>query len=268
MLLQVDNLKVKYGLTRALKGFSLEIGEGQAVAVFGSNGAGKTTLLKTLSGLPQAASRALEMEIEEGAIRLDGEPIASKRPDEIVRMGVAHVPEGREVFRDLSVEENLWMGSYTRAGGMGRMNGDAKRVFDYFPQLAERRKNRADTLSGGEQQMLAIGRALMMRPRILLLDEPSLGLAPVLVDQIFDILRTIRQEEGLTTLLVEQNAHLALGFAEHGYVLESGRGVLSGPTAELAQNETVREFYLGIATDEKRRSYADARTYRRRKHWR
>ena len=265
MLLQVDNLKVKYGLTRALKGFSLEIGEGQAVAVLGSNGAGKTTLLKTLSGVPQAASRSLEMEIEEGTIRLDGEPIASKRPDEIVRMGVAHVPEGREVFADLTVEENLWMGCYTRAGAM---NGDAKRVFDYFPRLAERRKYRADTLSGGEQQMLAIGRALMTRPRILLLDEPSLGLAPVLVDQIFDILRTIRQEEGLTTLLVEQNAHLALEFAEHGYVLESGRGVLSGSTEELTRNETVREFYLGIATDDKRRSYADARTYRRRKHWR
>jgi branched-chain amino acid transport system ATP-binding protein len=265
VLLQVDNLKVKYGLTRALKGFSLEVEEGRAVAVLGSNGAGKTTLLKTLSGLPRAASRALEMEVEEGDVRLDGEPITAKRPDEIVRLGVAHVPEGREVFRDLTVEENLWMGSYTRRGGP---NGDAGRVLDYFPQLAARRKNRADTLSGGEQQMLAIGRALMARPRILLLDEPSLGLAPVLVDQIFGILRTIRQEEGLTTVLVEQNAHLALAFAEQAYILESGRGVLSGTSAELRENETVREFYLGIAADENRRSYADARTYRRRKHWR
>ena len=265
MLLEVDNLKVKYGLTRALKGFSLEIEEGQAIAVLGSNGAGKTTLLKTLSGLPQAASRSLEMEVEEGAIRLDRVPIDSKRPDEIVRMGVAHVPEGREVFRDLSVEDNLKMGSYTR---VGESNGEVKRVFEYFPALDARRKNRADTLSGGEQQMLAIGRALMARPRLLLLDEPSLGLAPVLVDQIFDILRTIRREEALTTLLVEQNAHLALDYADYAYVLESGRGVLSGTSDELAQNETVREFYLGIAADETRRSYADARTYRRRKHWR
>ena len=265
MLLEVDNLKVKYGLTRALKGFSLEVQEGQAIAVLGSNGAGKTTLLKTLSGLPQAASRSLEMEVEEGAIRLDGVSIDSKRPDEIVRMGVAHVPEGREVFRDLSVEDNLKMGSYTR---VGESNGEVKRVFEYFPALDARRKNRADTLSGGEQQMLAIGRALMARPRLLLLDEPSLGLAPVLVDQIFDILRTIRREEALTTLLVEQNAHLALDYADYAYVLESGRGVLSGTSDELAQNETVREFYLGIAADETRRSYADARTYRRRKHWR
>ena len=265
MLLEVDNLKVKYGLTRALKGFSLQVEEGQAVAVLGSNGAGKTTLLKTLSGLPQAASRALEMEREEGTIRLNGEAIEKKRPDEIVRKGVAHVPEGREVFPDLSVEENLWMGTYTRRGAM---NGDLKRVFDYFPRLEARRKNRADTLSGGEQQMLAIGRALMARPRVLFLDEPSLGLAPVLVDQIFDNLRTIRKEEGLTTLLVEQNAHAALGFADYAYILETGRGVLSGPSEEMAQNETVREFYLGLAKDEKRRSYADARTYRRRKHWR
>jgi branched-chain amino acid transport system ATP-binding protein len=265
VLLEVDNLKVKYGLTRALKGFSLEVQEGQAIAVLGSNGAGKTTLLKTLSGLPQAASRALEMEVEEGAIRLDGAPIDSKRPDEIVRMGVAHVPEGREVFRDLSVEENLMMGTYTCAGGK---NGELKRVFEYFPALDARRQNRADTLSGGEQQMLAIGRALMARPRLLLLDEPSLGLAPVLVDQIFDILRTIRREEALTTLLVEQNAHLALDYADYAYVLESGRGVLSGTSDKLAQNETVREFYLGIVADETRRSYADARTYRRRKHWR
>jgi branched-chain amino acid transport system ATP-binding protein len=265
VLLQVDNLKVKYGLTRALKGFSLEVEEGQAVAVLGSNGAGKTTFLKTLSGLPQAASRSLEMEVEEGSVRLDGRDVTALRPDELVRLGVAHVPEGREVFRDLSVEENLWMGAYTRNG---HGNGGAERVLAHFPALAERRRNRAHTLSGGEQQMLAIGRALMARPRVLLLDEPSLGLAPVLVDQIFAILRTIRREEGLTTLLVEQNAHLALGFADQAYILEAGRGVLSGTSAELRENETVREFYLGMTTDEKRRSYADARTYRRRKHWR
>ena len=265
MLLHVDNLKVRYGLTRALKGFSLEVDEGRAVAVLGSNGAGKTTLLKTLSGFPQAASRALEMEVEEGTIRLDDQSINTWRPDRIVGAGVVHVPEGREMFPDLTVEENLRMGRFVSPG---TGNGETRRVFDYFPQLEARRKSRADTLSGGEQQMLAIGRALMSRPRVLLLDEPSLGLAPLLVRQIFDILRTIRQAEGLTTVLVEQNAQLALDFADHAYVLESGRGVLSGSCDELRENDTVREFYLGIAADHERRSYADARTYRRRKSWR
>lgn len=265
MRLEVDNLKVSYGLTTALKGFSLRVEEGQAVAVLGSNGAGKTTLLKTLSGFPQAASRALEMEREEGEIRLNGERIESKRPSEIVRLGIAHVPEGREVFPHLTVEENLFMGSYPCKS---RPDSVMKRVFDYFPLLAERKKSRAETLSGGEQQMLAIGRALMARPRVLLLDEPSLGLAPNLVHQIFNILATIRKEERLTTLIVEQNAHMALRFADYGYVLENGRGVLSGTCGDLRQNETVCEFYLGLHEDEGRRSYADARTYRRRKHWR
>jgi branched-chain amino acid transport system ATP-binding protein len=265
MLLAVDNLKVKYGLTRALKGFSIEIDEGEAVAVLGANGAGKTTLLRAISGLPQASSRSMEMEVEEGSIRLDGHAIERLRPDEIVRRGVVHVPEGREIFRFLSVEENLWMGSYA-CPGVGRREID--RIFDHFPQLRARKANRADTLSGGEQQMLAIGRALMANPRLLLLDEPSLGLAPVLVEQIFEILKRIRGEEGLTTLLVEQNAHAALDFAERAYVLETGRGVLTGTCAEMARNETVREFYLGFSQDDERRSYADARTYRRRKIWR
>jgi branched-chain amino acid transport system ATP-binding protein len=205
------------------------------------------------------------MEREEGEIRLNGERIETKRPAEIVRLGMAHVPEGREVFPQLTVEENLWMGSYTCES---RPHGVMKRIYDYFPLLAERRKFRAETLSGGEQQMLAIGRALMARPRLLLLDEPSLGLAPNLVGEIFGILRTIRKEERLTTLLVEQNAHQALAFADHAYVLENGRGVLSGTSEALQQNETIREFYLGLHEEEGRRSYADARTYRRRKHWR
>ncbi len=170
------------------------------------------------------------------------------------------MPEGREVFPHLTVEENLWMGSYACSS---RSNGVMERIFDYFPPLAERKKNRAETLSGGEQQMLAIGRALMAKPRLLLLDEPSLGLAPNLVSLIFGILTTIRKEENLTTLLVEQNAHQALAFADHAYVLENGRGVASGTSEELRQNETVREFYLGLHEDEGRRSYADARTYRR-----
>ena len=266
MRLEVDNLKVSYGRSLALKGFSLRIEEGQTVAVLGPNGAGKTTLLKTTSGFPQAASRALDMERKDGEIRLNGVRIERKRPSEVVRLGVAHVPEGREVFPHLTVEENLLMGGYATRSGPS--NGLLKRTYDYFPPLAERKHSRAETLSGGEQQMLAIGRALMARPRYLLLDEPSLGLAPALVQQIFDILKTIRDEEDLTTLIVEQNAHMALGFAEYAYVLENGRGVLSGSCEALRHNETVREFYLGLHEEEGRRSYADAGTYRRRKHWR
>jgi branched-chain amino acid transport system ATP-binding protein len=265
MKLEIDNLKVRYGLTRALKGFSVHIDDGRAVAVLGPNGAGKTTLLRTISGMPQASSRILEMEREEGSIRLDGESIETLRPDEIVRRGIAHVPEGREVFPDLTVEENLWMGTCARRSARGKGTG---RVFDHFPALAARRRTRADALSGGERQMLAIGRALMADPGILLLDEPSLGLAPVLVRQIFEILAAIRREDGLTVLLVEQNARIALEFADAACILESGRGVLSGTCGELARNETVREFYLGITSDEERRSYADARSWRRRKVWR
>jgi len=266
MRLDVDNLKVSYGPGLALKGFSMRVDEGQTVAVLGPNGAGKTTLLKTLSGFPQAASRALDLERKDGEIRLNGVRIERKRPSEIVRLGMAHVPEGRKVFPHLTVEENLRMGGYAvRSSGS---DGLLDCVFDHFPVLRERKRSRAETLSGGEQQMLAIGRALMARPRFLLLDEPSLGLAPNLVRQIFDILAIIRRGEGLTTLIVEQNAHLALGFADYAYVLENGRGVLSGTSEELRHNQTVREFYLGLHQEEGRRSYADARTYRRRKHWR
>ena len=264
MLLRVDNLKVSYGLTRALQGFSLEIDTGQAIAVLGTNGAGKTTLLKTLSGFTRVASRALEMEIEEGEIHFDGRRIDTLKPDAIVRQGITHVPEGREIFPDLTVEENLWMGSY---GHGGRQDVEQDRIYTHFPILAERRRQRADTLSGGEQQMLAIGRALMARPQLLLLDEPSLGLAPVLVDRIFDILKAIHAE-GLTVLLVEQNAHLALEFADTAYILENGRGVLSGPSTELQHNDMVREFYLGITGDSGRRDYAQAKTYRVKKRWR
>ena len=266
MRLEVENLKVSYGSGLALKGFSMRVEDGQTVAVLGPNGAGKTTLLKTLSGFPQTASRALDMERREGGIRLDDLRIERKGPSEIVRLGVAHVPEGREVFPHLTVEENLLMGGY--AVRPSSPDGLLKRIYDYFPPLSERRGSRAETLSGGEQQMLAIGRALMARPRFLLLDEPSLGLAPNLVRQIFEILETIKKEERLTTLIVEQNAHMALGFAEYAYVLENGRGVLSGSCEELRHNPTVREFYLGLHEEEGRRSYADARTYRRRKHWR
>ena len=264
MLLQVDNLKVSYGLTRALQGFSLQMEAGQAVAVLGANGAGKTTLLKTLSGFPQAASRSLEMEIEEGEVHFDGRRIDLCRPQEIVRLGMVHVPEGREIFKDLTVDENLWMGSF---GRKERLNGELEQVYETFPTLADRRNQRAETLSGGEQQMLAIGRAMIAKPRLLLLDEPSLGLAPVLVDRIFDVLKSIK-EAGLSILLVEQNAHLALEFADYAYVLENGRGVLSGSTDELRHNDMIREFYLGVVEGNEQRSYAEAKTYRLKKRWR
>ncbi|MCZ6632958.1 MAG: ABC transporter ATP-binding protein [bacterium] len=261
-MLQVDNLKVSYGLTKALHGFSLHVEEGQAVAVLGANGAGKTTLLKTLSGFPQAASRALELNVEEGEIYFENQRIDRKRPEEIVRLGITHVPEGRQVFRDLTVEENLWMGSFQNP-----KSGALDRVYTHFPILAERRKQRAETLSGGEQQMLAIGRALMAHPRLLLLAEPSLGLAPVLVEKIFEILNAIHAE-GLTVLLVEQNAHLALEFSDFAYILENGRGVLSGPSEELQHNDMVREFYLGVTENAEQRNYAQAKTYRVKKRWR
>jgi branched-chain amino acid transport system ATP-binding protein len=262
-MLRVENLKVSYGLTRALKGFSMQLEGGLGAGVRGTMGAANTTLLKTLSGFPRVASRALEMEVEEGEIHFDNQRIDRLKPDAIVRSGIIHVPEGREIFRDLNVEENLWMGSY----GQAQKNGDSEFVYEYFPALADRRKQRAETLSGGEQQMLAIGRALMAKPRLLLLDEPSLGLAPAIIEQIFAILREIRAE-GLTILLVEQNAHLALNFADSAYIIENGRGVLAGPCAELQRNDMVREFYLGVSDKAERRSYADAKTYRVRKRWR
>jgi branched-chain amino acid transport system ATP-binding protein len=264
-LLEVDNLKVSYGRVRALRGFSLQLEQGSAVAVLGSNGAGKTTLLKTISGLPQAASHSLEMEVEQGEIRFQGRRIDKESPDAVVRLGIAHVPEGREVFPDLTVEENLRLGAYAR----GRLTAaEMQQVYERFPVLAERRRNRAQTLSGGEQQMLAIGRALLAKPRLLLLDEPSLGLAPVFVDRIFEILHTIRRSEGISVLLVEQNANLALDFADFGYVLETGRGMLAGTSDDLRSNETVREFYLGVGEGSERRSYAHAKTYRGKKRWR
>ena len=262
-MLRVDNLKVSYGLTRALKGFSMQLAQGQVTAVLGTNGAGKTTLLRTLSGFPRVASRALDMKVEEGEIHFADERIDRLKPDAIVHRGITHVPEGREVFRDLSVEENLWMGTYGRA----QKNGGMEHIYQHFPVLAERRKQRAETLSGGEQQMLVIGRALMGQPRLLLLDEPSLGLAPAIVAQIFTILRAV-QAEGLTILLVEQNAQLALDFADSAYIIENGRGVLSGPSIELKRNGMVQEFYLGVSASAERRSYADAKTYRVRKRWR
>jgi branched-chain amino acid transport system ATP-binding protein len=232
-VLRVDSLDVAYGEIRALKGVGLEVGRGEIVAILGNNGAGKTTTLKTISGLLQPTH---------GTIWLDSEPLVGVPPHAIVHKGIAHVPEGRRIFNRLTVRENLMMGAYLRndAG----IDADLDRVFALFPRLKERITQVAGTLSGGEQQMLAIGRALMANPRLLLLDEPSMGLAPVLVEQIFDTIADVNRQ-GTTILLVEQNAAMALSIAHRGYVLETGAIALAGTAAELADNADVRRAYLG-----------------------
>ena len=232
-MLKVESLDVAYGEIRALKGVGLEVGRGEIVTILGNNGAGKTTTLKTISGLLHPTA---------GTIMLEAEPLVGVPPHAIVSRGVAHVPEGRRIFNRLTVRENLTMGAYLRSDA--GIAADLERVFALFPRLAERITQVAGTLSGGEQQMLAIGRALMANPRLLLLDEPSMGLAPVLVEQIFDTIRDINRQ-GMTILLVEQNAAMALSIAHRGYVLETGTMALTGTAAELADNPEVRRAYLG-----------------------
>ena len=252
-LLEVRNLESFYGPIMAIRGVSLDVREGGVVAVLGANGAGKTTLLRTISGI---------MDPEKGEIRLAGESIAGGEPDRIVRKGVVHVPEGREVFPLLSVEENLRMGAYTRRDD--GVDGDIETVFRYFPVLQARLGQPAGTLSGGEQQMLAIARGLMARPKIMLLDEPSLGLSPIMVRDIFAIIRRLKDERGVTMLLVEQNARMALGVADFGYVMETGQIVMEGPADRLERSRDVQEFYLGA-----REAGALAeRRWKRRKTWR
>ena len=232
-MLQVESIDVAYGEIRALKGVGLEVGQGEIVTILGNNGAGKTTTLKTISGL---------LKPSRGTITLENASLVDVPPHAIVSRGVAHVPEGRRIFNRLTVRENLMMGAYLRSdAGVG---GDLERVFGLFPRLAERLTQVAGTLSGGEQQMLAIGRALMANPRLLLLDEPSMGLAPVLVEQIFDTITDINRQ-GMTILLVEQNAAMALSIAHRGYVLETGSIALAGTAAELSENADVRRAYLG-----------------------
>ena len=233
-MLSLTNVETYYGSIRALKGVSLDVPEGQTVTLLGANGAGKTTTLKTISGITPAAR---------GTIAFLGQRIDRMAPEKIVRLGISHVPEGRQVFKDLTVTENLRMGAYTRKGRRD-IEASLQRVYAYYPILRERRHQLAGTLSGGEQQMLAIGRALMARPRLLLLDEPSLGLAPKLVEEIFQIIKTINHE-GITVLLVEQNANKALHIAHYGYVLETGRITLMDEAKKLLQNDHVRRSYLG-----------------------
>ena len=230
-LLELTNVEARYGAVKVLHGVSLGVGEGELVAVLGANGAGKTTTLRAVSGTVR----------RDGEIVFDGKKLP-RRAEATARAGIAHVPEGRGTFMELSVWDNLRLGAYTRRGGLKE---DAKRVFDFFPRLGERRDQQAGTLSGGEQQMLALGRAMMARPRLLLLDEPSLGLAPLVVREIFAALERMKDEDGLAVLVVEQNARIALRAAQHAYVLEVGRVVVEGASDELRQNESVRRSYLG-----------------------
>ena len=253
-LLEIRNLETFYGPIMALRGVSLEVHKGRVVTVLGANGAGKTTLLKTLSGI---------MDPEKGKILFEGQEIQGKEPHKVVRAGIVHVPEGREVFPLLTVEENLALGAYTRSD-KAEIARDRDMVFSYFPILSERRKQEAGTLSGGQQQMLAIGRGLMLRPKIMLLDEPSLGLSPILTQEIFAILKKLNQDEGVTMMLVEQNAAVALDLADDGYVLELGRIVMSGSADKLANSDDIKSFYLGHANEGAR----GERRWKKKKTWR
>jgi branched-chain amino acid transport system ATP-binding protein len=253
-LLAVSNVETYYGPIMALRGVSFTVPAGAIVTILGANGAGKTTILKTVSGV---------MDPQKGSVALEGRPIHGLDPDRVARLGLSHVPEGREVFPFLSVRENLRMGAYARRDADG-VAQDLAMVTEYFPVLSARAEQRAGSLSGGEQQMLAIGRALMARPKVMLLDEPSLGLAPKLVKDIFDIIRRINRERGVTVLLVEQNANLALQTADYGYVLELGRIVMEDTCERLLQKDDIREFYLGL----KESSVRGTRRWKRKKTWR
>jgi len=262
-VLEVNNIEVIYNhVILVLKGVSLKVPKGGITALLGGNGAGKTTTLKAISGL-LASERG---EVTKGSIQYHGRNTADLDPADLVKMGVVQVMEGRHCFEHLTVEENLMTGAYTRTDGNAAIQRDLEMVYDYFPRLKERRKSQAGYTSGGEQQMTAIGRALMSRPETILLDEPSMGLAPQLVEQIFEIVKSVNENEGVTFLLAEQNTNVALRFAHYGYILESGRVVMDGPAAELRENPDVKEFYLGMS-EEGRKSFRDVRSYRRRKRW-
>jgi branched-chain amino acid transport system ATP-binding protein len=260
-ILSLSNIEVIYDhVILVLKGVSLEVQEGQIVALLGANGAGKTTTLKSISNL----LRAERGEVTKGTIEFQGQRIDRLNPSELVKRGVCQVMEGRHCFQHLTVEENLLTGAYTR--GNADLREDLERVYRYFPRLKERRKSQAGYTSGGEQQMTAIGRALMARPKMILLDEPSMGLAPQLVEEIFQIVKDLNQKEKVSFLLAEQNTHMALRYADYGYILENGRVVMDGVGKSLAENEDVKEFYLGFSTGG-RKSFRDVKSYRRRKRW-
>ena len=255
VILRIDNLESYYGPIVAIRGVSLEVRQGQIVTVLGANGAGKTTLLKTISGV---------MDPEKGTVTFLGEQIQGQEPDKIVRGGIVHVPEGREIFPLLTVAENIELGAYTKSDKSSIAN-DMEMVYSYFPILKERRSQAAGTLSGGQQQMLAIGRGLMSQPKLMLLDEPSLGLSPLLTQEIFEIIQRLNKEQKVTMMLVEQNAKVALNAADYGYVLELGRIVMEDEAQILNDSKDVQEFYLGVTQEESQRGQ---KRWKQRKTWR
>lgn len=262
-ILAINNIEVVYdNVVLVLKGVSLDVRRGSITTLLGANGAGKSTTLKAISGILFTERGS----ITKGAITLEGQPIHGRRPFEVTKLGIAQVFEGRRVFESLSCEENLVAGAHIERDN-ARIRDGIERVFTYFPRIKERRSQLAGYLSGGEQQMLVIGRALMSNPKVVLLDEPSLGLAPMLVEEIFGIVRRLVAEQGLSVLLVEQNATMALTVADHGYVMENGRIVLEGSAVQLRSNSDIREFYLGLNEGGAKKSYRDVKHYKRRKRW-
>jgi branched-chain amino acid transport system ATP-binding protein len=262
-ILAVNNIEVIYDhVILVLKGVSLAVPRGGIVALLGANGAGKTTTLKAISNL----LRTERGEVTKGSIEFDGERVDRLSPNELVRRGCIQVLEGRHCFGHLTIEENLLTGAFTRRDGNAAIRRDLDMVYAYFPRLAQRKAAMAGYTSGGEQQMCAIGRAMMSRPKMILLDEPSMGLAPQIVEEIFEIVHKLHETEGMSFLLAEQNTHMALKYAVYGYILETGRVVMDGPAQSLRENEDVKEFYLGMA-EGSRRSFRDAKSYKRRKRW-
>jgi branched-chain amino acid transport system ATP-binding protein len=262
-ILAINNIEVIYDhVILVLKGVSLNVPKKGIVAILGANGAGKTTTLKAISNLLHAERG----EVSKGSILFEGKEIHDQSPNELVRQGCIQVMEGRHCFAHLTIEENLLTGAFTRADGRAAIKRDMERVYEYFPRLKDRRNSLAGYTSGGEQQMCAVGRALMSRPKLILLDEPSMGLAPQIVEEIFDIVRDLNEKEGVTFLLAEQNTNMALKYAQYGYILENGRIVLDGDAASLRDNEDVKEFYLGVS-GAGRKSFRDVKHYKRRKRW-
>jgi len=262
-MLQINNIEVLYmNVIQVLRGVSLEVGESKIIALLGANGAGKTTTLKAVSGM----LRTEEGEVSGGSIDLDGKRIDRYGPEEIAGLGISQAMEGRRVLDHLSVEENLLLGAYCRKD-RAEVKKDMERVLDWFPKIKQLRRQMSGYLSGGEQQMLVIGRALMARPKLMLLDEPSLGLAPLLVEEIYEIIKRINAEQRMAILLVEQNARAALGIADYAYVMENGRVVLEGPAEKMKNNKDIQEFYMGLSAAGSKKSYRDVKHYRRKKRW-
>jgi branched-chain amino acid transport system ATP-binding protein len=262
-MLKVTNLEATYNnIILALKGVSIEVSPGKIVAILGANGAGKTTTINTISGI----RKTINLEVEDGTIEFDGEVLNDKEPYKIVTRGILQVPEGRRIFAELTIEENLMIGAYSLRD-RGHFQANKEMVFNYFPILSKRTRQLAGYLSGGEQQMLAIARALVANPKLIMMDEPSLGLAPMMVQEIFEIIRRINRERDTTILLVEQNASMALAIAHYGYILENGRVVMEGSSKKLRQDKDIREVYLGLSESGGRKSFREVKHYKRRKRW-